>query len=102
MKRFKLEIKNILKILEKNNLKLNINELKIADLNENIRKFTTQISMSIMLASCIVGSSLILSSENIQRIKMLKYVGILGFILYFIIGITLVFLILKNNYKKNK
>ncbi len=96
------QLKNILGILEKNNLKLNIGEMKSPQLEENIKNFTTQVSMSIMLAACIVGSSLIMSSDNIKWSKMIKYVSIIGFIISFIIGITLVFLILKNNYKKSK
>ena len=95
------QIKSILGILEKNNLKMNIGEMKSPKLEENIKNFTTQVSMSIMLAACIVGSSLIMSSDNIKWSRMIKYVSILGFIISFIIGITLVFLILKNNYHKN-
>ena len=95
------QIKNILGILEKNNLKMDIGEMKSPKLEENIKNFTTQVSMSIMLAACIVGSSLIMSSDNIKWSRMIKYVSILGFIISFIIGITLVFLILKNNYHKN-
>ena len=94
------QIKNILNIMEKNNLKLDIGEMKSPKLEENIKNFTTQVSMSIMLAACIVGSSLIMSSDNIKWSRMIKYVSIFGFIISFIIGITLVFLILKNNYHK--
>ena len=94
------QLKNILNILERNEMKLDIGEMRSPKLEENIRKFTTQVSMSIMLAACIVGSSLILASTNIQKSSTIKFVGICGFILSFIIGITLVFLILKNNYHK--
>lgn len=96
------QIKTILTTLEKNNLKLDIGELRSPKLEDNIKKFTTQVSMSIMLAACIVGSSLILASSNIQKYNLIKYVGISGFILSFIIGITLVFMILKNNYRGKK
>lgn len=96
------QLKNILNILEKNKLKLEIGEVKAPKMEENITNFTTQVSMSIMLAACIVGSSLILSSGNIKSNKMIKYIGIMGFILSFIIGIALVILILKSNYRKNK
>lgn len=94
------QIKNILGILEKNNLKMDIGEMKSPKLEENIKNFTTQVSMSIMLAACIIGSSLIMASDNIKWSKMIKYVSIFGFIISFILGITLVFLILKNNYHK--
>ncbi|WAW15561.1 ABC1 kinase family protein [Peptostreptococcus equinus] len=96
------QLKSILTILEKNNLKLDIGEMRSPKLEDNIKKFTTQVSMSIMLAACIVGSSLILSSNNIQKYRLIKYMGISGFILSFIIGITLVFMILKNNYRGKK
>lgn len=96
------QLKSILNTIEKNNLKLDIGEMKSPTLEEGLKKFTTQVSMSIMLAACIVGSSLIMSSNNINSNRMIKYISIIGFIISFIIGITLVFLILKNNYHKNK
>lgn len=96
------QLKNILTILEKNNMKLDLGELKAPNIEENIRKFTTQVTMSIMLAACIVGSSLILASTNIQKSPTIKFVGICGFILSFIIGIALVILILRNNYHRRK
>lgn len=94
------QLKNIISILEKNELKLDIGEMRSPKLEENIRKFTTQVSMAIMLTACIVGSSLILASENIQKSRTIKFVGICGFILSFIIGLALVFLIFKNNYHR--
>lgn len=94
------QVKTILGILEKNNMKLDMGEFKSPRLEEIIRKFMTQVSMSITLAACIIGSSLILASSNIEKSATIRYVSISGFILSFIIGITLVFLILKNNYKK--
>ncbi|MDU0963720.1 MAG: AarF/UbiB family protein [Peptostreptococcus anaerobius] len=94
------QLKNIISILEKNELKLDIGEMRSPKIEENIRKFTTQVSMAIMLTACIVGSSLILASENIQKSRTIKFVGICGFILSFIIGIALVFLIFKNNYHR--
>lgn len=94
------QLKNIISILEKNELKLDIGEMRSPKLEENIRKFTTQVSMAIMLTACIVGSSLILASENIQKSRAIKFVGICGFILSFIIGLALVFLIFKNNYHR--
>ena len=96
------QIKTILSILEKNNMKLEIGELKSPSLDSSIKKFTTQMSMSIMLAACIVGSSLILASSNIQNSVMIKYVSIMGFMISFVIGITLVFLIFRNNYHDKK
>lgn len=94
------QLKNIISILEKNELKLDIGEMRSPKIEENIRKFTTQVSMAIMLTACIVGSSLILASENIQKSRTIKFVGICGFILSFIIGLALVFLIFKNNYHR--
>ncbi len=94
------QLKNIISILEKNELKLDIGEMRSPKIEENIRKFTTQVSMAIMLTACIVGSSLILASENIQKSRAIKFVGICGFILSFIIGLALVFLIFKNNYHR--
>lgn len=96
------QIKTILSILEKNNMKLELGELKSPSLDNSIKKFTTQMSMSIMLAACIVGSSLILASSNIQNSIMIKYVSIIGFMISFVIGITLVFLIFRNNYHNKK
>lgn len=96
------KVKNILDILEKNEIKIDIGEMKSPGLEDSIKKFTTQLSISIMLAASIVGSSLIMASDNIKSNQMIKIVSIVGFIISFIIGITLVFLILRNNYQNRK
>lgn len=61
---------------------------------------TTQMTMALVLASIIVGSSLIIASPNIESNMGIKYMAIAGFFISFIIGLILVIEIVKVKIKK--
>lgn len=102
MSKFPSQISKILRNIENNDISIGLGDIKSTSFERSIRIFTTQVSTSIMLAACIVGSSLILSSDNIQKSNIIKFVSIVGFLISFVIGIALVFMILMNNIKKGK
>ena len=57
-------------------------------------------TMALVLASIIVGSSLIIASPNIESNMGIKYMAIAGFFISFIIGLILVIEIVKVKIKK--
>ncbi len=65
-----------------------------------IKELTTQMTMALVLASIIVGSSLIIASPNIEKNMGIKYMAIAGFFISFIIGLILVIEIVKVKLKK--
>ncbi len=96
------QLKTILRNLEHNNLKIQMEDVKFTSLERCITDLTTNISLSLVLASIIVGSSLIISSQNINQNIGIKLMAIIGFFISFIIGILLVIKIFRTQYKDRK
>ncbi len=88
LKNLPKQIKNVLRIVEKNNVKISVEEVKMTRIEDCIKELTTQMTMALVLASIIVGSSLIIASPNIERNMGIKYMAIAGFFVSFIIGTT--------------
>ena len=61
------QIKSILRNLENNNVKIQMEDIKFTSLERCIADLATNLSLSLVLASIIVGSSLIISSQNINQ-----------------------------------
>lgn len=94
------QMKGILRNIEKNNVKITIEEVKLTKLERRINDMATQLSLSLVLASMVVGSSLIISSPNISGNNWIMIIAGLGFLLSFIVGILLVIKILRSKYKR--
>lgn len=94
------QMKGILRNIEKNNIKMTIEEVKLTKLERRINDMATQLSLSLVLASMVVGSSLIVSSPNISRNNWIIIIAGIGFLLSFIVGILLVIKILRSKYKR--
>ena len=95
------EICQILKNIERNNIKMQIEDVKMIRLENCILELTSQISLSLVLASIIVGSSLIIASPNIENNIWIKFTAIAGFFISFIIGLCLVIRNVRSKYKKD-
>lgn len=94
------QLKVILRNLEKNNIKVQIEDVKISRLEACISDLATQLSLSLVLASIVVGSSLIIASPNIENNIWIKLMAFAGFFVSFIIGLLLVIKIIRSRYKK--
>ena len=100
LKNIPKQLKVILKNIEKNNIKIHIDDIKAPKLEEQLRDLTTNISLSLVLAALVVGSSLIVASPNIQENIWIKYMAIVGFSVSFIVGLILVITLFKTKYKR--
>lgn len=94
------QLRIILKNIEKNNIKIHIDDIKAPKLEEQLSDLTTNISLSLVLASLVVGSSLIIASPNIEQNVGIKYLALAGFLVSFVLGLTLVITIFKTKYKR--
>nr|UWI49338.1 AarF/ABC1/UbiB kinase family protein [Clostridioides difficile] len=95
------QLKAILRNIERNNIKMQIEDVKMTKLEICITELTSQMSLSLVLASIIVGSSLIIASPNIENNIWIKFTAIAGFFISFIIGICLVIRSIRSKYKKD-
>lgn len=94
------QVKAILRNLEKNNIKVHIDDVKTTRLESCITDLAAQLSLSLVLASMVVGSSLIIASPNIESNIWIKFMALAGFSISFIIGILLVIKMFRARYKK--
>ena len=94
------QLRVILRNIEKNNVKIQIEDVKFTSLEERITDLTTQLSLSLVLASIIVGSSSIIASPNINNNVWIRLTAFSGFFISFIIGLLLVIKIVRSQYKK--
>ena len=94
------QLKTILRNLENNNIKIQMEDIKFTSLERCITDLATKLSLSLVLASMVIGSSLIISSQNINRNIWIKMMAITGFSISFIIGILLIIKIFRSQYKK--
>lgn len=94
------QLRIILKNIEKNNIKIHIDDIKAPKLEEQLSDLTTNISLSLVLASLVVGSSLIIASPNIEQNVWIRYLALAGFLVSFVLGLTLVITIFKAKYKR--
>lgn len=99
MKTIPRQLKLILRNVERNNIKLNIEDVKMTKLESVIVELTSQMSLSLILASIIIGSSLILASPNIENNIWIKMTAMAGFFISFLIGIFLVIKSIRSKYK---
>ena len=65
-----------------------------------IIKTFLNISLSLVLASLVVGSSLIIASPNIEQSVWIRYLALAGFLVSFVLGLTLVITIFKAKYRR--
>lgn len=95
------QLSNIIKNIESNNVgvDLKLKELNIHKVEKSVVKITTLLSLSIILAACIIGTSQIISSPYVLKNEIITLFGIFGFAVSFIIGLTVVVIIIKNQLK---
>ncbi len=93
------QLKSILRNIERNNIKLNIEDVKMTKLESVIVELTSQMSLTLVLAAIIIGSSLILASPNIEKNIWIKYTAMSGFFISFLIGLFLVIRSIRSKYK---
>lgn len=94
------QLKSILRNVEKNNIKIQIEDVKFSKLENTISDLATKLSLSLVLAALVVGSSLIISSPNINGNIWIKMIAFSGFFTSFIVGILLVIKIIRSEYIK--
>ena len=94
------QVKSIIRNIEKNNIKIHIEDVKFSKLEKIITDLATQLSLSLVLAALLVGSSLIIASPNVNSNWWVKVLAFSGFVVSFLVGILLVVKIIRSQYIK--
>jgi len=95
LKTFPRELDNILKIIEEGELKVKMEHSNLRKLTTKVDIVTNRISLAIIIASLIVGTSLIVDKTSSNIFAHIPLVE-LGFITAMILGLFLIYSIIKS------
>lgn len=96
---FPEEALRILKKVEKDNLKINLQHRGLEELDDTISDASNKITLGIIIGCLLVGSSLIVTSNTPPIVFGLPILGIVGFTLSFFLGLYVAFDILRGRPK---
>ncbi len=91
-----IDLNEIIKKIKKGNLKIEFEHVGLEEFEKTIAKSFNRLSISIVIASILIGSSMLLSSHVPPLFKNVSIFGILGFLSAFILGVFLIIEILRN------
>ena len=93
-------LSDLLRKLKEVQFEVKLEHHKLEDITREIKGSSNRISASLIIAALIVGSSLILQQRIGPLISNVSILGIIGYILAGIMGLGLIFAILRSNRKK--
>ncbi|KXZ39430.1 ubiquinone biosynthesis protein [Alkalithermobacter thermoalcaliphilus JW-YL-7 = DSM 7308] len=91
------QVRLILKNLEKNEIKLTIDDKKFISIEKAIYNMTNKLSISLIISSLLVGSSLVITTNVGPKLKGYPLLGVIGYTLASFMGIILVVSIIFSN-----
>jgi ubiquinone biosynthesis protein len=89
-------LNQILKKARWGDMGINLNHVRIDDMLKEIDRFANRLSFSLIIASLIVGSSLVINVDKGPRLWDMPVFGAAGYIIAGILGLWLVFSILRS------
>lgn len=90
------DIYEILSKIKSGNLKIEFEHIGLDRLEKSIKSSFNKLSISILVASILIGSSMLLSDQIPPTIKGISIFGIVGYIFATIIGVALIISILRR------
>lgn len=93
------EALRILKKVEKDNLKINLQHRGLEDLDDAISDASNKITLGIIIGCLLVASSLIVTSKTPPIVFGLPILGIVGYVLSFLLGLYVAFDIIRGRSK---
>ncbi|MDQ8182711.1 AarF/UbiB family protein [Pelagicoccus sp. SDUM812005] len=93
------EALRILKKIEKDNLKVNLQHRGLEELDDTISDASNKITLGIIIGCLLVGSSLIVTSKTPPIVFGFPILGIAGYVLSFLLGLYVAFDILRGRPK---
>jgi ubiquinone biosynthesis protein len=90
------DINEIINKIKTGNLKIEFEHVGLESFEESVEKSFNRLSTAIVIAAILIGSSMLLSSNIPPTIHGISLLGIIGYIFASIIGIILIFTILRK------
>ena len=99
LENFPGDMKKILNKVKQDSFKVEIEHKGLSELRISLEEISNRISMSILIAAMIIGSSLIVNSKIPPFVQGIPILGLMGFILAVLLGIWLIFSIVRSGKK---
>lgn len=99
LENFPGDMKKILNKVKQDSFKVEIEHKGLSELRVSLEEISNRISMSILVAAMIIGSSLIVNSKIPPFVQGIPILGLIGFILAVLLGIWLIFSIVRSGKK---
>lgn len=96
------KLNNILDNIEKNKVEIKMKQEGFEHLEKEINTMTNRISLSLLVSALVVGSSIVIQTNDSPKIMGLSVFGLVGYVSSAILGIGLVLSILINIRRKNR
>jgi ubiquinone biosynthesis protein len=90
------DLNEIIAKIKSGNLKIEFEHVGLEEFEETVEKSFNRLSTSIVIASILIGSSMLLSSKIPPTINDISVFGIIGYVFAFILGVILLFTILRK------
>lgn len=81
--------------LEKGNFKMELEHKDLNKFSETLERMTNRISMALIIAALIVGSSLVILPSETLILQEFPYIGLIGFFISFVLGLALIISIIR-------
>ena len=88
---FPTDFYEIIKKIKKGKLKIEFEHVGLETFEETIKTASNRLSLSIIIASILIGSSMLLSSKIPPLIDGISLFGIIGYLFAFFLGVVLIF-----------
>ncbi|MBP2027628.1 ubiquinone biosynthesis protein [Acetoanaerobium pronyense] len=90
------QLRVLLRNLEKNNIKMSIDDISFMNLEKSVNHMTNLISMSLIISALLMGSSLVITTKIEPTIWGYPVLGILGYLIAIVMGLALIISIVLN------
>ncbi len=90
------DAKDILKQIKDGRIKIQMEHVGIKALSKNIEKSVNRLTISIVIAAILIGSSILVYSDIPPIILGVPFFGFVGFVVAFIMGLVLIYSIYKG------
>ncbi|WP_176762096.1 ABC1 kinase family protein [Natronincola ferrireducens] len=94
------QIRTLLKKIENNDIKFQLEQIGIEKLQGELSKMTNKLSLSLISSALIVGSSLIIQNASGPMMWGVSVFGIIGYLLASILGVGIIISILLSGLRK--
>lgn len=95
------QLRNIIKILDKNQIKITLEEINIRNFEQELNRTSNRLSLSLIVSSLIIGASLALNLDSSSEVLGIPTISFIGYFIAAVLGIITLISIFRSSFKKS-